>query len=131
MIRTTDHVANVLFATSPYRANLSRDLRMAYAFSVARGIEFGGLSGQGRTELGQAVHNEIDALWDSLSWRALRPLRNLNHQIKGLPREARPAPRTDQEALDAIITLRQSLSWEITAPLRFAHRLLGSRRRSK
>jgi hypothetical protein len=101
-------------------------LRPAFAFAVDRWI-----SGRAISEVKPSIQNELNALWDSLSWRAFRPLRNLAHRIKGLPKEARPVPRTDQEGLNEIIALRQSLSWELTMPLRFGHRLLGGRRRTK
>ena len=130
MSRTIDQKSSAIFATHPYRTSVSRDLRPALAFSVERWIEQEGAYGQGSSEVRLALQKEINALWDSLSWRTLRPLRNLAHWIKGLPKETRPVTRTDPEALEAIIALRQSLSWELTAPLRFAHRLLRGRRRT-
>jgi glycosyltransferase involved in cell wall biosynthesis len=126
MLETSDRLANALLATSPYREKVSRDLRPAFAFAVDRWI-----SGRAISEVKPSIQNELNALWDSLSWRAFRPARNLAHRIKGLPKEARPVPRTDQEGLNEIIALRQSLSWELTMPLRFGHRLLGGRRRTK
>ena len=41
--------------------------------------------GRGAAVFSRAIPNEIDGLWDSLSWRALRPLRNFAHRLKGLP----------------------------------------------
>jgi hypothetical protein len=125
MLETSDLRANALFATSPYRERVSRDLRPALAFAVDRWT-----SGRASTEVKPSIQSEIDALWDSLSWRAFRPLRNLAHRMKGLPKEAKPVPRTDQDGINAILAVRQSLSWELTAPLRLVDRLLGGRRRS-
>ena len=73
-----------------------------------------------------AMRQEIDALWQSASWRLFRPLRNFARRRRGLEGEAEPVPRSFAEALQTIITIRQSMSWELTAPLRLAHRI-GSR----
>ena len=127
---TTDRVTNALFATKPYRASVSRDLQPALAFAVKRfWLEQEAVSMQG-TEVRPALQNEIDALWDSPSWRALRPLRNLVRRIQGRPKEIKPAPRTDDEAVAAVLALLQSRSWELTAPIRLLQHLPGSRRRS-
>jgi hypothetical protein len=124
---TTDVVTNALCATHPYLAAVRKDLRPAVAFAVTRfWTEQKGSSGHGR-DVGLTLRNQIDAVWNSTSWRALRPLRNLLRAINGRPKENSPAGRTDYEALEAVLRLLKSTSWNLTAPIRLAGRLLGIR----
>src|SRR5208283_1459124 len=121
-----DRMASALFATTPYREGVSKDLRPALAFAVRRWFE----EGHASNDVGLALEREIDHIWNSTSWRALRPVRNLVRRLKGRPEESKPLARTDYEALQAIIRLRKSTSWELTAPIRLVGHLLGGRRRT-
>ncbi len=76
------------------------------------------------------LQKEFGLLWNSRSWRLLRPARNLIRSFRGQGREAQPIVRSEVEALQTVVTLRQSLSWELTAPLRLAHRALARLLRS-
>jgi GT2 family glycosyltransferase/SAM-dependent methyltransferase len=73
---------------------------------------------------------ETHHLWGSSSWRLFRPLRNVSRRLGGHRREFEPSPTSAAEALQTVITIRQSLSWELTAPLRIVHRILSRFRRS-
>jgi len=126
MTHTMDRMTSALFATTPYREGVSKDLRPALAFAVRRWFE----EGHASNDVGLALEREIDHIWNSTSWRALRPVRNLVRRLKGRPEESKPLARTDYEALQAIIRLRKSNSWELTAPIRLAGHLLGGRRRN-
>lgn len=72
---------------------------------------------------------ELRALWNSWSWRLLRPIRNLVRKARGLDKETAPTFQSEAEALRTIITIRQSWSWELTAPLRIMHKILPRRSR--
>jgi glycosyltransferase involved in cell wall biosynthesis len=78
----------------------------------------------------QKLLEEIHALWTSSSWRLLRPLRNIIRGLRGYDKESEPIPTCEDDALRIVITIRQSLSWEFTAPLRIVHRILSQLRRS-
>ncbi len=76
----------------------------------------------------QALVAETHRLWSSSSWRLGRPVRNLLRRMRGYGKEAEPVPAFEVDALHTILTIRQSLSWELTAPLRLIHRVLPLRR---
>jgi hypothetical protein len=81
-----------------------------------------------RTELVPARHlafEETHHLWNSSSWQLLRPMRDLIRGRRGEDKEAEPTPASVPDALRTIITVRQSLSWELTSPVRVVHRLLS------
>ena len=69
---------------------------------------------------------EIHNLWNSRSWRLLRPLRNFLRRRHGLPKESEPIALSQAEAIQTIIAIRQSWSWELAAPLRMLHAVLGT-----
>jgi O-antigen biosynthesis protein len=66
----------------------------------------------------------LEAHWNSRSWRWTRPLRNLVHRMRGLPKEGMPEARTSSEAKQHLANLQGSFWWEITGPLRALRRLL-------
>ncbi len=68
------------------------------------------------------LNREVDKLWNSWSWRLFRPLRNLVRAIRGFDKETEPIPQSALEALRIVIAIRQSLSWELTSPLRLVGR---------
>jgi len=70
---------------------------------------------------------EVRHLWSSSSWRLGRPVRNLLRRLRGYNKETEPIPAFDAAALRTIIIIRQSLSWELTAPLRLIHRMFHRR----
>ncbi len=79
--------------------------------------------------------SEINNLWTSRSWRLLRPVRNLVNRRRGLERETETEPSlcsewSELQAIQTIVSIRQSLSWELTAPLRLIHRLFARHSRS-
>jgi hypothetical protein len=57
-----------------------------------------------------------------------RPVGNLLRRMRGYGKEAEPVAAFEVDALHTILTIRQSLSWELTAPLRLIHRVLPHRR---
>jgi hypothetical protein len=66
--------------------------------------------------------NEIHSLWNSRSWRIFRPLRNLIRELGGRGKETEPIAASVEEAARIIATIRHSLSWRLTGPLRMVHR---------
>jgi hypothetical protein len=78
---------------------------------------------EGTPPINQASQ-DLDSLWNSYSMRLTRPLRNLVRCLRGLPPEQKPEVRSPAEANLAIEALRQSLSWELTGPLRVPKRLV-------
>jgi len=81
------------------------------------------------TQLHAILQTELQHLWNSWSWRLLRPLRNLARMAGGFDKETQPIFQSEPDMLGTVITIRQSLSWELTAPLRLIHRMLPQRRR--
>ncbi|HLM81613.1 MAG TPA: hypothetical protein VK302_13415 [Terriglobales bacterium] len=82
----------------------------------------------GPTQVQAILQTELQHLWDSWSWRLLRPLRNLVRVARGFDKETQPISHSDADTLATIIKIRQSLSWELTAPLRLIHWILPRRR---
>ena len=78
---------------------------------------------QDRVSTHNLLLEEINHLWNSASWRVLRKLCNLVRSFYGTAKETEPTPGSAAEALQTVITIRQSLSWEMTAPLRVIARL--------
>lgn len=68
---------------------------------------------------------ETHHLWNSSSWQLLRPMRDLLRGWRGVSKEAEPTPASTSDALRSMIEVRQSLSWELTSPVRVVHRLLS------
>ena len=68
------------------------------------------------------LKEEVHKLWHSWSWRFFRPARNLIRERRGLGKETEPRPESGLEALRTITRIHQSLSWELTAPLRLLER---------
>ncbi|MGO9451710.1 MAG: hypothetical protein ACLQDV_11815 [Candidatus Binataceae bacterium] len=72
---------------------------------------------------------ELHNLWNSWSWRVFRPLRNLARKLQGFGRETEPIFGSESQAIQTVVMIRQSLSWELTFPLRLIYRILPHRRR--
>jgi hypothetical protein len=131
MIHTTDQSANSLLGIRPYLEHFP-ELRSGLLLSVGHTREVERLnSGRGKNDSSHPVSpellSEIDSLWNSLSWKTLRPFRNMHHRLKGLSKESKPTPRSDLEAARLIVSLRNSLCWELTSPLRLFHRIFSRR----
>ena len=75
------------------------------------------------------LRSELHNLWNSWSWRLFRPLRNLARRLQGFGRETEPILCSESQVIQTIVTIRQSLSWELTVPLRLIYRILPHRRR--
>jgi glycosyltransferase involved in cell wall biosynthesis len=65
----------------------------------------------------------VDYYWDSLSWRLTRPLRSGINRLAGRPPELKPAVITVDEAWHVARVLQESLSWNLTAPVRWLQSL--------
>ncbi len=80
-------------------------------------------------EIRQQLCQDADQLLRSRSWRTARALRNLVNTALGRPREQIPAADGDwRNSLTHIRNIRDSLSWDLTAPLRLPSRLVRRRR---
>jgi len=77
-----------------------------------------------QAEANSMVLSEVHNLWNSRSWQLLRPLRNFVRKRQGHNKETEPIGLSQTEAIQTIVTIRQSLCWELTAPLRLVYRLL-------
>jgi GT2 family glycosyltransferase len=71
--------------------------------------------------------SEVHNLWNSRSWQLMRALRNLVRKRQGLNNEKEPVALSAFEAIQTIVTIRQSVCWELTAPLRLVDRALAWR----
>jgi lipopolysaccharide biosynthesis glycosyltransferase/ketosteroid isomerase-like protein len=83
---------------------------------------------QSRSETHALLQAELHNLWNSRSWQFLRPIRDFFRKRQGMGKETEPIGLSDCEAIRVIVTIRQSLCWELTAPLRLADKLLGPRK---
>jgi glycosyltransferase involved in cell wall biosynthesis len=72
----------------------------------------------------QLLFEETHTLWNSSSWRLYRPFRNAIRRARGIGDEVEPTPGNSTEALQTMVAIRQSLSWEATSPIRIVHRIL-------
>ena len=133
MTRVTSPVANHFLAIKPYLENDGHRLPGITLMTLGQTLELErwGIQGQALngTGLNLGLLSEIDHLWGSRSLLIFRPLRNLRRRFKGLAEESKPVPKSSNEAAQAIIQLRSSLSWELTSPIRIAHRILTNRRK--
>ncbi len=85
-----------------------------------------------RADPNAILRSELHDLWNSRSWGLFRPLRNFIRKRQGLEEETEPIVDSKPQLIQAVITIRESLSWELTAPLRVIYRMLPSQeRRSK
>lgn len=79
-------------------------------------------------EIRQHLRQDADRLLRSRSWRTARTLRNLLNAALGRPPEQIPAADSNwRNSLTHIRNIRDSLSWDLTAPLRLPSRLLRRR----
>jgi len=76
------------------------------------------------------LRSELHNLWNSRSWRLFRPLRNFLRRRRGFGDETEPILRSEPQLIQTIVTIRQSLSWELTTPLRLFYRIFPRGRRS-
>ncbi len=74
--------------------------------------------------LAQCIH-QYETLWDSWSWRMLRPIRNYILRCRRLPPESKPAINSIPEALAAIKSIKNSITWHLTRPLRVLRKLVN------
>jgi predicted O-methyltransferase YrrM len=77
------------------------------------------------------LRREVHQLWHSWSWRLFKPLRNFVRVQRGLSNEIEPTMQSGPEALQTLIALRQSVSWELTAPLRIIGRTIARARKAR
>ncbi len=82
-----------------------------------------------RADANAILRSELHNLWNSWSWGLFRPLRNFIRKRQGFGKETEPIVDSEPQLIQTVITIRQSLSWELTAPLRLIHRMLPQRRR--
>jgi hypothetical protein len=77
---------------------------------------------QSQAKTSAILRSELHNLWNSWSWRLFRPLRSFVREWQGFGKETEPTFDSDAQVIQTIIRIRQSLSWEMTAPLRLLHR---------
>ena len=92
-----------------------------------------GLDAVRRAMLAEAtriLQREFRPLGNSRSWRLAGPARNLMRSLRGQGKEAQSIVHPQGEAPETTSTIRQSLSWDLTAPLRLAKLALAKFLRS-
>jgi glycosyltransferase involved in cell wall biosynthesis len=60
----------------------------------------------------------VDYYWESASWRALRPFRSALNRLFKLPEEKKPVVSNMGDAWKVAREVQESVSWNITAPIR-------------
>ncbi len=71
-----------------------------------------------------AVQEALSSYYQSKSWRITSSIRSVMHRVKGLPPRVDVVPENEAEALNALLTLMNSNSWAITAPLRLLGKIV-------
>jgi len=66
----------------------------------------------------------FDYYWESLSWRALRPVRSALNRLLGAPPEIKPEVYSVEDAWTLARNLQETWCWQVTAPLRWAQSLV-------
>ncbi|HEY4934657.1 MAG TPA: glycosyltransferase [Terriglobales bacterium] len=131
LLHVTDAAANRSLAIKPYLERSPQNLRNIFLLSLGQKLDLDKLNNGPVQSVNTAgvsadLLSEIDNLWTSRSWKMLRPFRNFHRRLRGLGREIKPIPQSDVEAARIVIDLRQSLSWEVSSPLRIIYRILTS-----
>jgi glycosyltransferase involved in cell wall biosynthesis len=107
MIKNTASAANFSRSSRPYLEALSPDLR-------------------GIVRLLQGYHHvrEFEALWNSSSWRRYKPVRNFIRRCRGLKPESKPQINSMSHAREAIESIKNSATWNLTRPSRVLMKLV-------
>jgi glycosyltransferase involved in cell wall biosynthesis len=72
----------------------------------------------------------VDYYWESASWQLLRPFRALVNAVLRHPAETKPLVGATGDAWRAALAIQESLSWQVTAPIRWASSLARALARS-
>lgn len=110
MSRTAPTDARVFRIARPYLEVLGPDLR-------------------GIVRLLQGYHHARDydrfeTMWNSWSWRLLRPIRNFFRRCRRLPPESKPTINSPCDAQQAVRSIKRSVTWNVTRPFRVLRKLL-------
>ncbi len=131
LMNTTDAIANSLLGTGPYLNHVPIQLRSVLLMTLGQSLTMQTNMPKSNAGISPELQTEINSLWESRSWKMFRRLRNTDRIRKGLGREVKPTPQSDREAAQAIVTIRESISWELTSLLRIADRILRRGRLNK
>ena len=112
----------------PERTKEQNQVLRAETESTSRGNEAFKLRAQLQRETNAILQAELHNLWNSWSWQLFRPLRSFVRKWRGFGTETEPLLDADSQVIQTIITIRQSLSWELTTPLRLIHRSFAPHR---
>jgi hypothetical protein len=114
----------------PERTKEQNQVLRAETESTSRGNEAFKLRAQLQRETNAILQAELRNLWNSWSWRLFRPLRSFVRKWRGFGTETEPLLDADSQVIQTIITIRQSLSGELTTRLRLIHRSFAPHRGS-
>ncbi len=118
--RTTPGDANADRALRPYLEALGPDLRGI--IRLFRGYHYAGID-QVLATRQQSLH-QFETLWNSWSWRSLRPVRNFIRRCRRLPPERKPRIDSIYDVQQAIRSIKRSATWQVTRPLRALRKLM-------
>jgi glycosyltransferase involved in cell wall biosynthesis len=76
------------------------------------------------------AQNVVDYYWDSPSWKATKPARSVAEKLLGLPSAHRPSVDNMKDAWTAAREVQESVSWNLTGPLRFLTACMRALRKS-
>jgi hypothetical protein len=124
MLHTTDRMAARRVGIQPYLDHFSDELRGVLMVTLGQNSAPHRQLEELVKGVSPALQTELDSLWESRSWKMFRGLRNLHRRRNGLGNETKPTPTTDQDAAKTIITIRHSLSWELTSFVRIIDRTI-------
>jgi glycosyltransferase involved in cell wall biosynthesis len=118
MSRSTPPDARIFRIARPYLEALAPDLR-----GIVRLL-------QGyhhtRDQLSPVLHyvDQFETMWNSWSWRSLRPVRNFFRRLRRLPPESKPTINSPSDAQQAVRSIKRSITWNVTRPFRALRKLL-------
>ncbi|MGO9017240.1 MAG: glycosyltransferase [Syntrophobacteraceae bacterium] len=67
---------------------------------------------------------QYETMWNSWSWRRFRRIRNFIRRCRQLPPESKPKINSICEAREAIKSIKKSVTWNVTRPLRALRKLV-------
>ena len=119
MSQMTPLDANFIRSARPYLEALPPDLRGV--ISLLQGYHHAG--GEQLVETRDLCVNQFETMWNSWSWRSLRPIRNFVRRCRRLPPERKPQINSIFDAQRAIRSIKSDATWHVTRPLRALRKL--------
>jgi hypothetical protein len=117
MLLSGEHASNLLRSVRPFLDVVPDGLRPFILLAPSIGLESVSEELDAKMDLDAELRSLI-VCWNSPSWKATRPLRNILRRIAGKEKEQFPDVCTVSEARQARNAITHSTSWKVMAPVR-------------